>query len=275
MAVWRSRPLNLTRAWFGGRATQPSRLTDPLHSDVPALRRAEMAAVYHGQRVAGDYYEFLRVGPSRVLFGLLDIAGRREDTREILIGAQGTFRTLAPQLFSRDHFNEPDAMVELCCALNRSILQSAGGVRSCPAFIGCYHEDLGTVCYANAGHTPALLRDASGIATLEATGLPLGLFSHVTQSASTCALVPGAVLMLVSRGIVEAEANDEEFGLEGAKQALQRSSARTASDLCLSILSEARYFMRASPTHNDITALALLRARSSAPDSAASETSLH
>src|SRR5258708_35565411 len=164
--------LNLIPAWLSAKKMHAARVADPLHSDVSALRQAEMAAVYHGQRVAGDFYEFLRVGSSRVLFGLFDIAGRREDTRDIVIGAQRTFRTLAPQLFSPDHFNEPEAMVELCCAINSSILQAADGVRSCPAFIGCYHEDVGTVCYANAGHTPALLRDPSGILTLEATGLP-------------------------------------------------------------------------------------------------------
>ena len=259
MEVLRAQPLSWTLAWLGRRPQRASPPADPLHSDVPVLRRAEMAAVYHGQRVAGDFYEFLRVGRSRVVFGLFDIAGRREETRKILIGAQETFRTLAPQLFSADHFNEPEAMVELCCALNRTILQCAGGVRSCPAFIGCYHEDLGTLCYANAGHTPALLRDSSGIATLEATGLPLGLFSHVTQSASTCALVPGAVLLVVSRGIVETEADAEGFGLDGVKRVLHQSSAQSASDMCLAVLSEARYFMRSSPTGNDITALALLR----------------
>ena len=174
---------------------------------MPLLRCAEIAAVYHNQRVAGDFYEFLRVGPSRVLFGLFDLAGRREDTREILIAAQNTFRTLAPKLFAGDDFNEAEAMVGLCHEINRTILEVAGGIRSCPAFIGCYNEDLGTVCYTNAGHTPALLRDDSGITQLEASGLPLGIFSHATQSASTCALGPGAVLLLVSRGIVEAEHN--------------------------------------------------------------------
>ena len=73
---------------------------DPRHSDVPTLRGAEVAAVYYNLRVAGDFYEFLRVGPSRVLFGLLDLAGRREDTREILIATQDAFRTRAPQLFA-------------------------------------------------------------------------------------------------------------------------------------------------------------------------------
>jgi hypothetical protein len=30
------------------------------------------------------------------------------------------------------------------------------------------------------GHTPGLLRDHTGITPLEATGLPLGFFSHMT-----------------------------------------------------------------------------------------------
>src|SRR6266550_4507422 len=157
--------------------------TDPRHSDVPTLRGAEVAAVYYNLRVAGDFYEFLRVGPSRVLFGLLDLAGRREDTREILIATQSAFRTAAFQLFSGEDFNEAEAIIELTHEINRTVLQFAGGVRSCPAFVGCYNEDLGTVCYTNAGHTPGLLRDQTGITPLEATGLPLGLFSHTTRSA--------------------------------------------------------------------------------------------
>lgn len=253
-------PADFMRFLFKRRETV-SKLSDPRHSDVPVLRQAEIAAVYHSQRVAGDFYEFLRVGPSRVLFGLFDLAGRREDTRAILIAAQNTFRTLAPKLFAGEDFNEAEAMVGLCHEVNGTILQVAGGIRSCPAFIGCYNEDLGTVCYTNAGHTPGLLRDDSGITQLEASGLPLGIFSHATHSASTCALGPGAVLLVVSRGIVEAEYNNEEFGLERTKNSLQRASALAAQDLCLAILQAAQQFMDTAPVHNDVTALALLRYR--------------
>jgi serine phosphatase RsbU (regulator of sigma subunit) len=242
----------------GAKAVPPS---EPRHSDVPLLRWAEVAAVYHNQRVAGDFYEFLRVGPSRVLFGLFDLAGRREDTRAILVAAQDTFRTRALEFFSGKDFNEAEAMVALCHEVNRTILQDAGGIRSCPAFIGCYNEDLGTVCHTNAGHTPALLRDDSGITQLEASGLPFGIFSHATHSASTCAMRPGAMLLLVSRGIVEAERNDEEFGLERTKKSFREASALTAQDLCLEILQSAEKFMEAPPAHNDVTALALLRHR--------------
>lgn len=213
--------------------------------------------MYYDHRMAGDFYEFLRVGRSRLLFALLDMAGRRADTRETLIAAQNTFRTLAPKLFAGEDFNEMTAMIRLCYEMNLTILQS--GVRSCPAFVGCYSEDLGTVCYANAGHTPALLRDGGGITLLEATGLPLGLFSHTTQSAATCALVPGAALLAVSRGIIEAEHNGEEFGLERTKQSFQRATAHSAHGLCLDLLQGIQSFMQSPPTHNDVTALVLAR----------------
>jgi serine phosphatase RsbU (regulator of sigma subunit) len=246
----------IRRIFEPGAARTPAR-TDPLHCDVPALNDAEIAATYYGQRMAGDFYEFLRVGPSRVVFGLFDMAGRRDDTREILTAAQATFRTLAPRLLAAREVNESEAMIELSQRVNCTILQF-GGVRSCPAFLGCYHEDVGTVCYANAGHTPALLRDTTGIVCLEANGLPLGLFSHTTRSASTVALMEGAVLLVVSRGIVEAEYNGEEFGLKNVSLALQHAPALNARDLCSAVLQASEQFMR-RPPHDDITALALLR----------------
>jgi sigma-B regulation protein RsbU (phosphoserine phosphatase) len=253
-----SLPARLARRLFRRPLRKKPPLADPLHSNVPALRGAEIAAIYHGYRVAGDFYEFQRVNCARVLFGLFDIAGRREDTRDILIAAQRTFRTLGPKLFSAAEVNEPVAMMELSQQINRTILRQAG-VRSCPAFIGCYNEVVGTVCYANAGHTPALVRDQNSTTQLEATGLPLGLFSHTTRSASTCALAPGAALLLVSRGIVEAEHNGEEFGLGGVGQSLLSAAITSARDLCLSILHDTQQFVQSAPPQNDVTALALVR----------------
>jgi hypothetical protein len=67
---------------------------------------------------------------------------------------------------------------------------------------------------------------------------------------------------VVSRGIVEAEYNNDEFGLEGTRDTLQRASNLTAQDLCLAILQAVQNFMDTAPAHNDVTALALLRHRS-------------
>ena len=248
------------RALFKFGKTAPLTAPVPVHADVPELQQAELAAVYYGHRMAGDFYDFARVSPNRVLFGLLDAAGGLEDTRAIVSAAQHTFRTLGGKLFAQEDINEANAMIELYLQLNQTVLQAAGGVRACPAFAGCYNESSGIVCYFNAGHTPGLLKDGAGISELAATGLPLGLFSHTTGDALMVALEPGATLLLASRGIVDAKCNGQEFGLEQVKQGLQRSQATSAEALCLSVLNQLQQFMCKPPTHNDVTALALARA---------------
>jgi serine phosphatase RsbU (regulator of sigma subunit) len=62
-----------------------------------------------------------------------------------------------------------------------------------------------------------------------------------------------------SRGIVEAEYDGEEFGLERMKQSLQHATARSAHGLCLDVLQAIQSFTQSPPTHNDVTALALVR----------------
>ena len=232
---------------------------EPVSSEVPALHDAELAAMYYGERKGGDFYDFLRVSPHRVVFGLLDVAGRSEQNRIIVAAVQKTFREKSLELLSSEVVNEADAMTEICLRLNHTILDiEKDGVRSCPAFVGCYNENLGILCYSNAGHTPALVRDGSDVAELPATGLPLGLFSHATCDAPMAAIPPGGALLLVSRGVVEGRRHHEEFGLAGAKKTLQQSSS-SAKDLCRAVIEDVRQFMRTPPTHNDVTALALVR----------------
>ena len=234
---------------------------EPVHANVPDLADAELAAIYYGQRMAGDFYDFIRVSPSRVIFGLLDVAGRHDDNRDVIMAAQQTFRSQATELFAGDEVNEAEAMIQLCIHLNRTILQAeGGGVRSCPGFAGCYNESLGTVSYFNAGHTPGLLLHNAGIAELGATGLPLGLFSHATCDAPMVALEPGAALLVVSRGVVEGKCKGNEFGLGGVMNSIQRARTASAPELCQTVLDRVQEFMCRPPTDDDVTALALRRA---------------
>jgi serine phosphatase RsbU (regulator of sigma subunit) len=242
------------------RKARNQRNRQPVPIAVPTMTAASLAAVYHGDRVGGDCYDFLRVAPHLVLFGLLDVAGRFDENRGIVSAAQDTFRSLGTELFSRDDVNEANSMIELSLQLNRAIMDAAGGVRSCPAFVGCFNESLGTICYSNAGHTPALLRDATGVTLLPATGLPFGLFSHVTHDAPTAALEPGAAMLLVSRGVTEGKKNGEEFGLDRVKSVLLHSTLENAESICGEVLDASEKFTRKAYFENDVTALVLLRA---------------
>lgn len=234
-------------------------VVEPAQAPPPELKEAQLAAAFYGQRTGGDLHDYIRVSPSRVLFALLDVAGRLGQNRAIVVAAQDTLRSFGTQLLSHDDINEADAMIEVCVQMNRAILKTAGRVCACPAFAACYNESLGTVCYVNAGHTPALLRDRPGVIELGATGLPLGLFSHSAADASIVALEPGAMLLLVSRGLVEANRKGKEFGLAQVKNILLESHAETAQEICATVLGQVQEFLATKTTENDVTVLALAR----------------
>ncbi len=234
-------------------------------TDFPVLFGADLAGMIQGNRKGGDFYHFVRVSPSRVLFGLLDVAGQHAENYAIVDAAREAFLQIGQEKFPHDDINEADSMMEFCLGLNLCILKIAGGIRSCPAFLGCYNEDLGTVCYVNAGHTPGLLRQGSEITELPSTGLPLGLLSAATYEAPTIAVPVGASLLLVSRGVVEAPYERREFGLERVKQHFERLPLDNASALTEQMLSAVRDYMRAAPTHNDVTTFALIRSSNARP----------
>jgi serine phosphatase RsbU (regulator of sigma subunit) len=226
---------------------------------APVLQEAQLAAVSYGRPTGGDFYDFVRVSPTRVLFMLLDVAGRFKENHAVVAAAQNTFRSRGADLLAQEDTNETDAMIEICIDLNRTILKAAARICSSPAFAGCYNESLGTVCYFNAGHTPGLMGDSGGVTELGATGLPLGLFSHFTPDASIVALQPGAALLVVSRGMIEARHKGEEFGLHRVKDQLQGVHAQEAKDISATVLGKVREFMGKSPARNDVTAIALAR----------------
>lgn len=239
----------------------PPTIMEPVPTVFPTIAGADTAAVFVGKRVGGDFYDSIRVSSERVLIGLLDVAGRREDNRSLLVAAQEVFRTVGSQLFSPRDINESDAMTELCLRINRRLIDVCCGVHSCPALIACYHEQFGTLCYTNAGHTPGLLRDATGIAELGSTGLPLGLFSHATCEAPTVGMAKQAALLLVSRGVVDCEGHghDGGFGLERVKEVFSSAPMVAARALCDSVLEAVAEFSGKGPVCDDRTALALLR----------------
>ena len=107
------------RSLFHFRDPEPPPTAEPIPTVFPKITGAEIAAASAGEAEGGDMYDSFRASPERVLFGLLDVAGRRENNRDILRAAQEVFRTRGAELFAPSDINEANAMTELCLDLNR------------------------------------------------------------------------------------------------------------------------------------------------------------
>jgi sigma-B regulation protein RsbU (phosphoserine phosphatase) len=249
-------------------------LASPLRAEAPQLANSAIAARYRSARVGGDFYDYMTAGPSRLAFIVLDIAGKRAEALDVAAQVQTLFRARVPELFGAADMNEAEATTDLLVAVNKKIIEASGGVRCAAAFLGVYDDNLGTVFYINAGHTPALLRDPEGITRLPAQGPPLGLFSHTTNDALMSVLRPGSALLVVSKGLVEARVGSKDYGLERAEKALTKAPLEDATQVCESVLSDVGDFLASSSgsfrlpftrkdsadnPFNDHTALVLLR----------------
>jgi sigma-B regulation protein RsbU (phosphoserine phosphatase) len=101
------------------------------------------------------------------------------------------------------------------------------------AFYGILDASNKTLAYANAGHNPPLLMDASGDARfIERGGLPLGMFRDTRYYEYYLAIEPGQTLVLYTDGVTEAENPEgEEYGRERLVEAVRRGQHLKARDL--------------------------------------------
>jgi len=258
---------------FTTSAATAQTLRQPEPACIPALRDATVAALYRAARIGGDFFDFQPVTGSKLIFLLMDIAGKREQALHTAAIAQQVFRRRSRELYAQNANEDAESVTRLLLDLNRELIGASGGVCCAPAFLGCYDEEIGVVTYINAGHTPGILKDTDGTLLLEANGLPLGLFSHATHDTQFCVLRPGAALVLVSKGLVERRSEDERLGLEEIRALVAATAITNAQEICSAILASVEMQERApswfgpalslpgfgGSEPNDNTTLALVR----------------
>jgi serine phosphatase RsbU (regulator of sigma subunit) len=250
-------------------ASTDSSARTPLPTHLQPAPGLDLQSRYYSARTGGDFFDALTLGP-HVVFLLTDIAGTRDQAHAIAAAAQDTFRTQASQLFGKPGINLVDAIATLAHEINHTLSDAAHGPRFSPTFLACFDLSLGLLAYINAGGQPAILRDADGTRTLEAACMPLGLFTLLTFEPALQAFEPGAQLLLVTKGVVEARRGRAHFGIERLIRLLQNSTSATAQELCQNTVDQVHQFRKRSwhllpftkPKRiEDLTAVALIRPR--------------
>jgi phosphoserine phosphatase RsbU/P len=179
--------------------------------------------------VGGDWYDFISFPDGRWGIVLADVSGKGTAAALLMSATRGMLRSLAEACCSPS---------EVLTKLNRLLVEDFPAGKFVTLIYAVLDPRERTVTFANAGHLPPLLVDATGSRFLATeSGLPLGL-SCGNYSESTVSLGPDSRLVFYSDGITEAlNAKEEEYG------ANRLASHATSSDVsALAILDDVRAF---------------------------------
>jgi phosphoserine phosphatase RsbU/P len=222
-------------------------------SKPPEVPAADIAFATRPQNsVAGDYYDAFFPNPAdgeRLILVIADVAGKSVPAALLMATLQASLRTIA---------GEGAPLAELVARLNRyACTNSVGGLRFTTAVLGEYEPSRRRLTYVNAGHNLPILRRAnSGIETLAAGGLPLGISGDAAYETATIVLQPGDALVFFTDGVVEAfNERGEEFGNDrwlGAIRALPDWSAQESLQYLMKRVDE---FAGATHQSDDITCM--------------------
>ena len=218
-------------------------------SPLPSIEDVELAAHYAPggddlEHVGGDWYDAVRTRDGKLAVVVGDVMGRGVRAATTMIRVRAGLRGLitadpdpenllafADDLLARD---APDQFVTAAAAL---LDPAAGEFRLCLA-----------------GHIPLVLVHPDGSTTVhgEESGIALGVEAEVVRRSETVPIPPGAILVLVTDGVVESRQQDLGVGIDRVRARAAELRDGPLDELVAGIAELADSSMR-----DDVTVLAL------------------
>ena len=214
----------------------------------PAVCGFEVAgSAFMADETGGDYYDFLSLPDGCLGLAVGDVSGHGFDTALVMVQIRAALRTIAGT------YTDPGAIL---AQMNASLHGEVGEAQYVTLVLACLHAKSRTMHYASAGHVTGYLLSAQGDVKREltSTGIPLGLFpGQRYESVTTPNLEAGDVLALITDGISESSASDDEqFGSHGALEIIRRHIQEPAADIVKHVYRAAREFS-GGPQDDDMT----------------------
>jgi sigma-B regulation protein RsbU (phosphoserine phosphatase) len=185
---------------------------------LPKLPGVELEAICRAARtVSGDYYDFIRISPTRLAISLADISGKGISAALLMANVQAALRSDVLRYRDGQPENHPAQIntAEIVSHLNRHLFRNTSDERYATFFLGVYDTQTRKFSYTNAGHLPPLYLCGNRVRRLETGGMVVGLFNDALFEQGTVEIEPGGLLIAYSDGLVEPESvYGEEFGTE-------------------------------------------------------------
>jgi sigma-B regulation protein RsbU (phosphoserine phosphatase) len=175
----------------------------------PELKLAGWEVSYHYEPlgpVSGDYCDIIPIpDDSGFFFALGDVAGKGVAASMLMSHLHAMFRSLATVGLPFD---------QLVSRANRVFCESTLPTSFATLICGIATQS-GDLEICNAGHCPALLLQSDSVLTLEATGLPIGMFCSGPFPIQKLNVDSGTTLLLYTDGLSEAQnGGHEEYGTQ-------------------------------------------------------------
>ncbi|MGO9337929.1 MAG: PP2C family protein-serine/threonine phosphatase [Terracidiphilus sp.] len=162
-------------------------------AEVDQLPGYEVETFYKPLRdVGGDYFDVIELAGKRTLFAIADVSGKGMPAALLAANIQALVRSIA----------EGNAdLLALTLQINKHLCRYTPVDRFATAVFLVLNRDSGELTYVNAGHNAPLVYGAGSAISLEATGMPLGLFPEATYRVESALLPPGGALLLFTDGL--------------------------------------------------------------------------
>ncbi len=208
-----------------------------------------VATLKPARETSGDFYDFIPLPGGRVGLVIADVTDKGMGAALYMALSRTLIRT-----YAADYPDRPDLALH---AANGRILADTGAALFVTVFYGILDPAAATLTYCNAGHHPPLLLSAQaeeGIQALPGRGMALGIVEDTSWGHSTIQLAPGALLLLYTDGVVDAQNHqDQRFGGEQLLDTLRASLGRSAQAVHEELLGRLQQFVGDQPQFDDVT----------------------
>ena len=206
--------------------------------ELPSMPGIELEAICRPARmVSGDYYDFIRIGPTRLAIVLADISGKGISAALLMASLQATLRGELLRNGEADTSETALNTAEIVERLNRHMYHSTSEERYATLFLAIYDTQSRQLSYTNAGHLPPLYVAGGKTQRLETGDTVIGLFSDVHFRQITVDVAGEGLLVIYSDGLTEPEnGNGDAFGSDRLAEIVFRLQHEPAKTVAQSLL---------------------------------------
>lgn len=178
--------------------------TSLLPSAVPPMPQIEIAAQsLPARHVSGDYYQYLLLPDGRLGVAVGDVSGK---------GIPAALLMAVITTALREEVLHHSSPATLLTKLNADLLERMQvNHMNSALLVAIFNPATRHVEIANGGMVQPYIRTESGWEFVPVGGYPLGASGRSSYTAKTVLLAPGALLLFISDGVIEAQNGAGEF----------------------------------------------------------------